>query len=286
MALEPMECGQMRREIALWKVLAGVLAVLAMSSGGAVALAASGGSPATQAPPQDRGALSPNRSTTYVPVTPCRIFSTTPAAIPAVGVEAVRQVRVTGNLSSQGGQAAGCGIPAAATAIEASVSATFNQGEGYIRAWPSGLSEPQATFVNYTAAGAATNTGAVSITSGTGNNFVIKNYRSVTDVVIDVQGYYIRPLYVLVNPNGTIQGSSRVNPVERLGTGLYRVDFQVDTDTSSRSVSVGRTRTTDPASSGFASAHVNESPANTVAVTTYDVSGSLADRGFLLEITC
>ena len=118
----------MRREIALWKVLAALMALLAVSSGGAVALAASG-SPATQAPPDNRGALVPNRSTTFVPVTPCRIFSTTATDTP-FGVEVSRNVRVAGNLSSQGGQAAGCGIPNAASAIEASVSATFNNGPG------------------------------------------------------------------------------------------------------------------------------------------------------------
>jgi hypothetical protein len=276
----------MRREIAVWKVLAAVLAVLAMSSGGAVALAESGGSPRTQAPPDDRGVLTPNRSTTYVPVTPCRIFSTTPQSIPGFGVEQTRTVKVVGDLSSQGGQAAGCGIPTAASGIEASVSATFNQGDGYLRAWPATQGEPQATFLNYTDAGASTNTGAITITPGGGNAFSIKNYGSVTDVVVDVQGYYVRPLYALVNVNGSIQASSRLNDIDKVGTGQYQLDFQVDTDTCSRMVSVGRSRTSDVGSSGFASAHITETPANEVFVTTYDPTGALADRPFMLEATC
>lgn len=276
----------MRREIAVWKVLAATLAVLAMTSGGAVALAAVGGEPATQAPPDNRGSLTPNRSTTFVPVTPCRIFSTTPASITAFGVEETRQVKVVGDLSSQGGQSAGCGIPSAASAIEASISATFNQGDGYLRAWPSGQSEPQATFVNYTDAGAATNTGAVTIAPGGGNAFQIKNYRSVTDVVVDVQGYYVRSMYALVNPNGSVQASSRLDDVDKNGTGQYQLDFQVDTDTCVRSVTVGRSRTSDAGSSGFASAHITETPANEIVVTTYDTSGALADRAFMVEITC
>jgi hypothetical protein len=276
----------MRRDIAVWKVLAAVLAVLAMSSGGAVALAASGGSPTTQAPPDNRGLLSPNRSTTYVPVTPCRIFSTTPPSIPGFGVEQVRQVKVVGDLSSQGGQAAGCAIPTAASGIEAAVSATFNQGDGYLRTYPSGQGEPQATFVNYTDAGAATNTGAITITPGGGNAFTIKNYGSVTDVVVDVQGYYIRPQFALVNPNGSIQASSRLNDIDKVGTGQYQLDFQVDTDTCARTVSVGRSRISDTGSSGFASAHITETPANEVFVTTHSSDGALADRAFMLEITC
>jgi hypothetical protein len=276
----------MRREIALWKVLAGVLAVLALSSGGAVALAAAADRPATQAPPEDRGALAPNRSTTYVPVPPCRIFSTTPASIPAFAVQETRPLKVVGNLSSQGGQAAGCGIPAAASAVEASISATFNQGAGYLRAFPAAAPEPQATFLNYTDAGAATNTGAVTITPGTGNAFSIKNYGSVTDVVVDVQGYYVRPMFALVNPNGSVQISSRLDGIDKNGTGQYQLDFQVDTDTCVRSVTVGRSRTSDPASSGFGSAHITQTPENEIYVYTYDTAGNLADRAFMVEITC
>jgi len=276
----------MRREIALWKVLAGVVAVLALSSGGAVALAASGGSPATQAPPDSRGSLSPNRSTTYVPVTPCRIASTTPPSIPAFGVEQSRTFKVAGNLSSQGGQAVGCGIPNAASGVEASISATNNQGAGYVRAWPASQGEPLATILNYTEAGASTNTGALTILPGGGNAFTVKNYGSVADIVIDVQGYYVRPMYALVNPNGSVQASSRLDDIDKVGTGQYQLDFQVDTDTCVRTVSVGRSRTSDPGSSGFASAHITEVPANEVFVTTYDPAGTLTDRAFMVEITC
>ncbi|HEX7132548.1 MAG TPA: hypothetical protein VF228_08230 [Iamia sp.] len=276
----------MRREIALWKVVAAALALLAVSSGSAVALAASGGSPAAQAPPDSRGTLTPTRSTTFVPVTPCRIASTTPASIPAFGVEQSRTFKVAGNLSSQGGQAAGCGIPNAATGIEASISATNNQGAGYVRAWPANQGEPLATILNYTAAGASTNTGALTIVPGGGNAFTVKNYGSVADIVIDVQGYYVRPMYVLVNPNGSVEASSRYNFVQRNGIGQYEVDFQVDTDTCVRTVSVGRSRTSDVASSGFASAHISENPANRIVVTTYDTAGNLADRAFMVEITC
>ena len=276
----------MRREIALWKVLAGMLAVLALSSGGAVALAAAADRPATQAPPQDRGSLAPNRSTTYVPVVPCRIASTTPASVPAFGVQETRSLKVVGNLSSQGGLSAGCGIPAAATAIEASISATFNQGAGYLRAWPAGAPEPQATILNYTDAGAATNTGAVTITSGTGNAFTIKNYGSVTDVVVDVQGYYVRPMFAVVNPDASVEIASRLDDIDKNGTGQYQLDFQVDTDLCVRIVTVGRSQTSDPASSGFGSAHITQTPANEVYVYTYDTAGNLADRAFMVEITC
>lgn len=273
----------MKREIAIWKVLAGIAAVLLLSSGGAaLAQDASGTSPVA---PESQGSFTPNRATTYVPVTPCRIFSTTSTG-DDFAIGETRTARVNGNLSAQGGQASGCGIPAAAVAIEASVTATFVEGPGYVRAWPSGQSEPQATFVNYTPAGASTSTGALRITPGGANAFTIKNYRSETHIIVDVQGYYVRPAYVMVNPNGSIQGSSRVNSVTRTATGVYQVDFQEDTDTCSRTVSVGRSRTSDPGSSGFASAHITSSPANQVQVITYDVGGNLADRAFLLEVTC
>lgn len=277
----------MRREIAVWKVLAAVLAVLAMSTGGAVALAQSqgDGEPSSQIPPDSRGALQPTRSTTYVPIVPCRIYSTTGSLAP-FGVEEVRFIKVLGDLASEGGKPGGCDIPDAATAIEASISATFNQGPGYIRAWPLGNSEPQATFLNYTAAGATTTTGALDILADSPYGFAVKNYRSVTDVVIDVQGYYLRPLFAQVNPNGTVAGSSRVEGVTREGTGLYTVDFEVDTDTCARTVTVGRTLLGHPTAAGFATAHTASLPANAIVVQTYDTNGDLADRAFLVEVTC
>ncbi|HEX7132549.1 MAG TPA: hypothetical protein VF228_08235, partial [Iamia sp.] len=68
--------------------------------------------------------------------------------------------------------------------------------------------------------------------------------------------------------------------------GQYQLDFQVDTDTCVRTVSVGRSRTSDAGSSGFASAHITETPANEVFVTTYDPGGAIADRAFMVQITC
>lgn len=276
----------MRREIAIWKVLAAVVAVLAMSTGGAMALAEVRGEPSAQAPPDDRSTLQPTRSTTFVPITPCRIASTTGGSIPAFGVGETRTFAVTGNLAGQGGQAAGCGIPEAATGIEASISATFNEGPGYLRAWPAGQPEPQATFLNYTAAGAATNTGAVTILAGGGTAFSVKNHRSVTDVVIDVQGYYVRPMYALVNANGSVEWSSRLLEATKTGTGLYDLDFDVDTDSCARAVTVGRSRSEHPASGGFATAHTSNSQQGAVAIQTFGQDGALADRPFLIEITC
>jgi hypothetical protein len=51
-------------------------------------------------------------------------------------------------------------------------------------------------------------------------------------------------------------------------------------------VTVGRSRTSDPGSSGFASAHITEESDHQISVLTYDVNGTLTDRPFLLEITC
>lgn len=271
----------MRREIAVWKVVAGLFALLLVSSGGAAALEAG---PVTQAPPDERGNLAPNRSTTYVPITPCRIVSTT-ATGDDFAIGETRTYKAVGNLVGQGGQA-NCGIPASASGIEASITATFVEGPGYLRAFPSNVPEPQATFVNYTAAGASTSTGALTIAAGGTNAFKIKNYRSETHVIVDVQGYYIRPIFALVNPDGTTQLRSRINSVTRTGVGLYTVNAEIDSDLCVREVTVGRSRTSDSGSSGFGSAHITTTPANQIQVITYDISGALADRAFMIEITC
>ena len=48
---------------------------------------------------------------------------------------------------------------------------------------------------------------------------------SGTNVVIDVTGYNVAPLYADVSGSGTLIKGSRTTGVSDLGTGIYEVDF-------------------------------------------------------------
>jgi hypothetical protein len=96
-----------------------------------------------------------------------------------------------------------CDVPADASAIEATVTAVSPAGSGFLRAYPSGVEAPIATFVNFTAGLDATNTGAISITPGPSpsTGLELRSYGSATQVVVDVQGYYRQPR---ITPEGSL----------------------------------------------------------------------------------
>ena len=130
----------------------------------------------------------PTAASVYVPVTPCRLVDTRVAGGP-LGKNVQRQWQVTGTtgFAAQGGRA-DCGVPAGATAVEASVSAVGPSGPGYTRLWPAGQTVPTATFVNYST-GSTTNTGTVPVS--TSGQVAVRNYSATTNLVVDVQGYYL-----------------------------------------------------------------------------------------------
>lgn len=142
----------------------------------------------------------------YVPITPCRAVDTRVGSAMAPNTTRTFQLGGPGSLAGQGGRADGCGVPADATAVEASVSAVTPTGTGYVRAWPTGVAPAAATFLNYSPAQGTTNTGALAIGGGAAPGVTVRNFAGRSDYVIDVQGYFADPdtvegsLYVPVTP--------------------------------------------------------------------------------------
>ncbi|MCU1496990.1 MAG: hypothetical protein JWM47_943 [Acidimicrobiales bacterium] len=129
----------------------------------------------------------------YVPVAPCRVVDTrVGGGAMAGGGERSFTVTGTGDeIATQGGKSGGCGIPAGAVAVEASITAVAPTATGFARAWPHGGSVPTATFLNFTKGQAITNTGSVSLaTTGTQHHLSLFNSGGTTHYVIDVQGYF------------------------------------------------------------------------------------------------
>lgn len=131
----------------------------------------------------------------FVPITPCRVVDTRVGA--PLGHAATRQWQVGGSgagFAAQGGRSGGCGIPAAAVAVEASVSAVSPLGDGYLRAWPSDAPAPSATFLNYPNRRPTTNTGTIALAGGSvQQDLSVANFGGTAHVVVDVQGYFIAP---------------------------------------------------------------------------------------------
>jgi hypothetical protein len=130
--------------------------------------------------------------TMFVPLTPCRVVDTRVTG----GAFADREIRayeVAGSgsaFAAQGGKAGGCGIPAEATAVEASVSAVSPSGPGFFRAYPADQPMPTATFLNFAASQDITNTGAIALATTGTTDLKARNFGGTSQYVIDVQGYY------------------------------------------------------------------------------------------------
>ncbi|MEZ5139632.1 MAG: hypothetical protein R2711_12960 [Acidimicrobiales bacterium] len=134
----------------------------------------------------------------YVPLTPCRVVDTRqPGAGGQFADREIRDYQVAGTgggFAAQGGNAGGCGIPDGAVGVEASITAVDPADSGFFRAWPSGQSMPNATFMNFARGEDITNTGSVTLATTEGNDHLrVRNFGGSAQYVIDVQGYYVIP---------------------------------------------------------------------------------------------
>jgi hypothetical protein len=157
----------------------------------------------------------------YVPVAPCRIIDTRSGG-GAFAANETRSYKIAGstNYSAYGGNPAGCGIPGdlvsnpidiggffilqstpKVRALALNFVAVGAAGDGDLRVWPSNLSMPLASILNYAAVGGLNIANGVIVTScnqfstiGTpcsASDISIIADASPTHLVVDVAGYYV-----------------------------------------------------------------------------------------------
>jgi len=223
-----------------WRKTVLIAAAAAVLGGGGVAWAA-GGTTAPKPPgpgAATRGAapaaaVDTTQESKYTPIAPCRVVDTRRKG-GALVTGATRAFYVDGagsTFADQGGHADGCGIPSSASAIQATVTAVSATGNGSLKAYPAGATAPTATFMNYTKTFNVSNGGSITLCgSKCAADINITNSGYTTHIVIDVQGYYVKPMWVSVKDDaaGTILAGSRVVKVEPLNTGIYVVHFDRD----------------------------------------------------------
>jgi hypothetical protein len=168
----------------------------------------------------------------YVPITPCRVADTrsSTAGIMRHGKSRPFNIRGTTGFSGQGGTSAGCGIPAAATAVTVNTTTLNTTGDGTMTNYPAGATRPKSVFVTYRKGVPITSNPTFALASGSDPSIKIYTSKSSNaDLIIDVTGYYIPQIQALVNPSGSIySGSPRVLSVTKLGTGYFRVETDTD----------------------------------------------------------
>ena len=168
----------------------------------------------------------------YDAITPCRIVDTTHGGGSlSNGVSRSFFVGGTTGFAPQGGKSGGCGIPVGATAVSAIVTAVNTVAHGYLRAYPSGSPEPNATILSY-AQGGSTGTGAtISIDKTTANSLRVTNHGGPAGLIIDVTGFYAPQIEAHILSNGALfAGSSRIVSASRDSTGAYTLTIDSDVE--------------------------------------------------------
>ena len=125
----------------------------------------------------------------FTPTTPCRVADTRVVG-PALNTSSTRTFQVAGTgLAAQGGKSGGCGVPVGAIAAVLTVHAVSPSGPGYLRVWPAGEPQPNATVLNYPSGVSTSNTAEVPLSAA--GEISVRGFTSGTHLVIDVTGFFL-----------------------------------------------------------------------------------------------
>lgn len=235
--------------------------------------------------PKAAGPLAPIDTSTesrYTPITQCRVVDTRArAAGGKVTPGTVRSWHVSGTAGfpAQGGHNGGCGIPTSATAVTAVIQSISAAGAGDLHLWPFGTPEPAKIFFNYTNAYNVSNTATFQINPAGAKDISVRAERHATHLVIDVTGYFIKPMYAYVNPDGSVNHGSRVTGGSHPFPGTYEVDFDRDVSGCTYHVTPGNLPY-------WVEAQPREGNPDAVFVASEAGDGPLTDVGFYLTVTC
>lgn len=210
----------------------------------------------------------PNDAGAYFPVTPTRIMDTrTGVGAPkqAVGAGGVVHLQV-------GGKA---GVPATgASAVVLNVTVTAPTAGGYLTVYPTGVSRPAASSLNFPANWTGAN--SVTVALGTGGQVDIYNYWGNTQVIVDVSGFYAANDlatqgggYHAVTPFRALD--TRIDPDGPLPAGLpvgLAVDLGATVNTHVRALAVNVTAVNGD-SSGYLTTWSGDGARPTVSTLNY-----------------
>jgi hypothetical protein len=127
----------------------------------------------------------------FTPVTPTRIYDTRVGSCAPVGKVdkgVTRDVQVTGNLDCGRGAVT---IPADAAAVALTLTATNQEGGGFLTAFPTGVTRPDTSNLNLPPA-VRDISNSVAVAVGTGGKVSIYNSDpgNRTDIIVDIVGYW------------------------------------------------------------------------------------------------
>ena len=155
----------------------------------------------------------------FTPLTPCRIVDTRVAG-GTIAAGATRGFKAWGaSFAAQGGSATNCGIPqnTNVAALELNLVVVGTLADGYITAFPYGVTQPNASTLNYLAGAVLANGATVKVSQSSlafdWNLFTL----ATTHFVADVTGYYSMPVATALDCT-TVAGVSTTLPASSANT--------------------------------------------------------------------
>lgn len=225
--------------------------------------------------------------TLFRAIAPCRVVDTRASGGPlANGASRSFYVGGTFGFKPQGGLTGGCGVPAGATAVAAVVTAVTPVSGGFLKAWVAGSTAPNSSILNYPAHTTAGTGVTLPLRSTGGQGVSIANYGGPTQLIIDVQGYYIPQIQALISGDGSVSsGTARIVSTSHAGTGFYYITL--DRPARECAPSAVTYNLTRYASVGLSSS----STPNTISVAVWDLNATThreesTDFPFFLTVTC
>jgi hypothetical protein len=268
---------------ALAVVLTACLLLTQTGSGGTATAAAA---PVQQAQKKLPAVISAPNENSFVAISPCRMIDTrvgtgTNAAPFTAGNVRTYYVGGTTGFAPQGGQSGGCGIPVGATAISATVTVVTPSGTGYLQSWANGSAQPATSILNYTNKTTIATGATLPVNVSSAYALKFRNGGGIAHLVVDVTGYYAKPMIALVDSDGnTYDGTTRVTNSGRLGVGQYWVEFD-------RSIVYCTPTVTVRSAIGFARTDTFlDASEQRVRVSVYNTAGALVDAYFYIRMSC
>ncbi len=133
-----------------------------------------------------------NEDLVYTPVTPCRIVDTRFGGGGVIQAGKSRTYWVHGNIASQGGNPAGCPSPRGGDprAVHVNVTVVPVGGNGFVKVYPKGTAEPNASLVNFKKGTNIANAATIKTCFNCGHDIKVTVKRASAHVIIDVLGFY------------------------------------------------------------------------------------------------
>jgi hypothetical protein len=120
----------------------------------------------------------------YYPLTPCR-------AVDTRGSNSTNGGPIFGTNSTRNFQMRGvCGVPTSAKAVSLNVTVTQATQPSYLSVWPSGLTQPVVSMLNFEATDPALANGIIVGVSTNPQDLSVYNNFGNVHVIIDVTGYF------------------------------------------------------------------------------------------------